>query len=64
MRVIRRKEAERKTGYTYKHLLNLEKAGKFPQRVQLGPNAVGWYEDEIDEWLAQRPRALDAREVA
>jgi prophage regulatory protein len=32
------------------------KAGKFPAPVQLGPNSVGWFEDEIDAWLAARPR--------
>ena len=29
---------------------------EFPAPVQLGPNAIGWYEDEIDNWLASRPR--------
>jgi prophage regulatory protein len=33
-----------------------EKAGRFPARVQLGAQAVGWYEDEIAKWLASRPR--------
>lgn len=32
------------------------RAGKFPAPVQLGPNAVGWFEDEINSWLASRPR--------
>ena len=32
------------------------KAGKFPPPLELGPNSVGWYEDEIDDWLASRPR--------
>lgn len=31
-----------------------EKAGRFPRRVRLGPNSVGWYEHEIDAWLASR----------
>jgi prophage regulatory protein len=31
-----------------------ERAGRFPQRVHLGPNSVGWVEAEIDEWLEQR----------
>ena len=32
------------------------KAGTFPAPIELGPNSVGWYEDEIDDWLASRPR--------
>lgn len=31
-------------------------AGTFPAPIELGPNSVGWYEDEVDEWLASRPR--------
>ena len=30
--------------------------GLFPAPIELGPNSVGWYEDEIDRWLASRPR--------
>jgi prophage regulatory protein len=30
--------------------------GTFPAPVQLGPNSIGWYEDEIEAWLAERPR--------
>ena len=32
----------------------LEKAGKFPAHRQISPNAVGWLESEIDEWIAAR----------
>ena len=31
-------------------------AGTFPPPIQLGPNSIGWYEDEIADWLASRPR--------
>jgi prophage regulatory protein len=36
------------------HVARLEAAGQFPKRVQLGPNRVGWVEDEILDWLKQR----------
>lgn len=29
------------------HVFRLEKAGRFPKRVQLGPNSVAWLEDEL-----------------
>ena len=32
------------------------KAGDFPKPVRLGPGSVGWYESEVDEWIATRPR--------
>jgi predicted DNA-binding transcriptional regulator AlpA len=30
--------------------------GRFPPPIELGPNSIGWFEDEIDAWLASRPR--------
>ena len=33
----------------------------FPAAVILGPNAVGWYEDELDAWLESRPRGTGQR---
>ena len=28
----------------------------FPASIQLGPQATGWYEDEINAWVESRPR--------
>ena len=56
-RIIRDPEVERRTGYSRTQRWRLEKVEKFPQRVQLTENgAVGWYEDEIDEWILSRIR--------
>ena len=33
------------------------KAGQFPKRLLLGACRVAWWEDEIEEWKASRPRA-------
>ena len=41
-------------GYTRRHLYTLENERKFPKRVPLGENRVGWIESEIDGWIAQR----------
>ncbi|WP_441230075.1 helix-turn-helix transcriptional regulator [Tardiphaga sp. 215_C5_N2_1] len=40
--------------YTYRHLYNLEARGKFPIRVAIGDNRIGWIEAEIDNWLHAR----------
>ncbi len=32
------------------------RAGTFPAPVQIGPNSVGWYEDEVEANLASLPR--------
>ena len=33
----------------------------FPCRVKLGPNSVGWPEDEIEVWCADRVAERDQR---
>ena len=40
--------------YSHQHIARLEKAGKFPQRVQLGACRVAWYCWEIEAWIASR----------
>lgn len=58
MRVIRQKEAIQRTGLSRTTLWRLERAGDFPQRRRIGRQAVGWFANEIDDWLASRPQAL------
>jgi prophage regulatory protein len=41
-------------GYSRRHLYTLESERKFPKRVSLGENRVGWIESEIDSWITQR----------
>ena len=61
MRIVRKPELARKVGLHPGHLAKLERDGKFPKRVRLGANSVGWVEEEIDAWLAERAaeRAVD-----
>jgi len=40
--------------YSRRHLYTLEDNRKFPRRVTLGENRVGWIESEIDCWIAER----------
>jgi len=55
-RIIRGPVVEDRSGKSRVQIWRDVKAGKFPAPVQLGPNSVGWYEDEVDAWLASRPR--------
>jgi prophage regulatory protein len=59
MRILSKRQLKELVLYSPQHVARLEKAGLFPQRVQLGPNRVGWVEDEVLDWLQQR---LDGRE--
>lgn len=55
-RIIRKPEVERLTGYSGVQIWRLEGKGLFPRRVQLSPMAVGWFEDEVFEWIQSRVR--------
>ena len=43
--------------YSFAHIARLEKAGLFPKRIILGACRVAWFDDEIEDWKASRPRA-------
>lgn len=36
------------------------RAGKFPESVVIGDNSIGWYLDEIQQWIEARPRGVAA----
>lgn len=54
--VIRLPAVKSKTNLSKSTIYRLEAEGNFPKRVRLGANSTGWYADEIDEWLSNRPR--------
>jgi prophage regulatory protein len=41
------------------HIDRLEKRGKFPRRVHLGPGTVAWLAHEVEAWLEARIAARD-----
>ena len=41
-------------GYSRRHLYTLESEYKFPKRISLGENRVGWIESEIDDWIREK----------
>ena len=59
MRILSKRQLKELVLYSPQHVARLEKAGTFPMRIQLGPNRVGWIEDEVLNWLQER---LDRRE--
>src|SRR2546427_12113665 len=58
-RLVSKKELKTIHGipYSFAHIARLEKAGLFPKRIILGACRVAWYEDEIEDCKAERPRA-------
>ena len=49
-RVLRKPETQSKVGLSDPTIYRLEKAGRFPKRIHLGGNSVGWLESEVNEW--------------
>ena len=53
-RIVSSKERRQLVPYSDMHIWRLERAGKFPRRLRLGPNRVGWSLHEIREWIEER----------
>ena len=58
MRFLRTDEVERRAGLSRTTIWRLERKGQFPARRRIGPNAVGWLEEEIDAWIESRPTVI------
>ncbi len=58
MKILRKPAMLAKTGQSYPTIYRQIQAGTFPQPVQLGPNSVGWIEEEVDAWIKSRPRGF------
>mgnify|MGYP001233721065 CR=1 FL=1 len=53
-RILRKPEVQYMIGLSDPTIWRLERGGKFPHRIRLGGNAVGWFESEIKAWLQER----------
>lgn len=60
MRLLSKRQLREVVLYSPQHIQRLENAGKFPKRIRLGQNRVGWVEDEVLAWLQER---IDARDM-
>lgn len=61
-RVIRKTDLFARIPLSDSTIWRMERAGRFPQRIQLGGNSVGWFENEIDEWLDGKRAGRDCAE--
>lgn len=53
-RFLRFPEVRHLTGLSRSTIWRYEREGRFPQRIQIGDNAVGWDERDILTWMSQR----------
>jgi prophage regulatory protein len=60
LRILKRIAVEKKAGMSRSTIYSLlaDPNSNFPKPIRLaGGNSVGWYEHEVDAYLASRPRA-------
>ena len=60
MKLLSKKMVKEIVLYSPQHIDRLEQEGKFPRRVRLGQNRVGWVDTEVYDWLQVR---IDARDT-
>jgi prophage regulatory protein len=60
-RILRGREVAERTQLSRVQRWRLVRAGTFPAPVQLGRNSIGWFEEEVEAWLASRPRVAYGR---
>ncbi len=49
--ILRCKQVEEKTGLSRSTIYQRIQEGTFPKPINLGARAVGWLENEIEDWL-------------
>ena len=64
MRILSKKDLRALVLYSPAHIDRLEKACRFPKRVQLGPCRVGWVESEVLAWLHERIGKREAPHIS
>ena len=58
MKILRIQDVTAATGLSRTTLWRLERRDDFPARVRLGLNSCGWVAEEVDNWIASRPRGM------
>ena len=62
-RVIRKRELFKMIPLSDVTVWRMERKGEFPKRFTLGGRAVGWFADEIAEWLDAKAIKRDEKDV-
>jgi prophage regulatory protein len=57
IQILRLAQVCARTGLCRSMIYQLETEQRFPSRIKIGVRAVGWLEEEVQEWLTQRVEA-------
>ncbi|MCC6295791.1 MAG: AlpA family transcriptional regulator [Pseudomonadales bacterium] len=53
-RILSSKEVFARVGLQRTSIYQMSKTGQFPAPIALGPRRIGWYESDVEQWLASR----------
>ena len=53
-RIVKERERRDITGVSRVQWWRKEQLGEAPKRIRLGPKAIGWSEQELRSWVAER----------
>ena len=59
-KILRLPAVQEKTGLGRDSIYRGAREGWFPKHIKLTERCSGWFEDEIDAWLAERAEARSA----
>lgn len=51
--ILRLKQVKARTGRSRSSIYADVKAGQFPSPINIGRRAVGWPENEVEDWIAE-----------
>jgi prophage regulatory protein len=57
IQILRLAQVCARTGLCRSMIYQLEAEQRFPSRIKIGVRAVGWLEEEVQQWLTQRVEA-------
>lgn len=57
--ILRLPEVRARTGLSRSTIYQRMSKGEFPSPVSLGDRAVGWVEQEVERWIADRVSSRD-----
>ena len=58
-RIISSRELREMVSYSNMQVWRMERDGRFPKRIKLGPGRVGWSLREVQDWIAERKAERD-----
>jgi prophage regulatory protein len=60
-RILKLFTVKEMTGLSKSSIYAMEAAGKFPNRVSIGPRSVGWKRSEVLAWINTRQKVVGAK---